>query len=320
MAVKALRLLTQHSMFLLLTYGGRVGISLGNALPCFSCPYVSGCGGYCYLMALQSGVWGLAMPLSDMLSVRGWEALYYLGLFVLLAALFNKLWCGWVCPFGLVQDWLTMLRQKLGIREARLSWLKRDRLKPVKYILLAYLVIVPLFIAHAGLSKDFGLPFCQICPAKPIMPLFAGITHHLALDLTNTITLVFSILSVGIAGGMLVGMFFKERFFCVFCPMLILIHVLKKISPIRFEKKVSGCLGCGNCHRVCPVDIRDVYEQTNKKDALSEDCMLCLTCAESCPQDQVLTIKFLKWPLFSSSRGYVARHFPMRKRHHGSDE
>ncbi len=313
MTVNVLRLITQHGMFLLLTYGGRVGISLGNALPCLSCPYISGCGGYCYLMAMQSNVWGFAMPLADIWSARGLEALYYLGLFALLAALLSKFWCGWICPFGLIQDWLSLLRKKLGIREAQLSWRNRDRLKPIKYILLAYLIIVPLLIAHAGLSPDFGLPFCQICPAKPIMPLFAGITRHLALDFTNSITLVFSILSVGIAAGMLVGMFFKDRFFCMFCPMLVLIHVLKKISPVRFEKAVDGCVGCGNCHRLCPVDIRDVHEQRTQKDVLSEDCMLCLTCSESCPQDEVLTVKFFKWPLFSSSGNYVARPFSKGK-------
>jgi ferredoxin-type protein NapH len=210
-----------------------------------------------------------------------------------------------------VQDWLTFLRRRLAIREAQWRWLTRDRLKAVKYILLAYLLVVPLLIAHAGLHYDFNLPFCRsICPAKPLMPLFVGTTRHLALDATNTITLVFSILSIAIAGGMLVGMFFKERFFCLFCPMLVLIHLFRNISPVRFEKTVDGCLGCGNCQRNCPMDIRDVYEQKTGKEVLSEDCLLCMTCAEACPADGVLCVKFFKWRLFASSRDYVARHFP----------
>ena len=48
MTVFRWRALTQAASFLLLTYGGRVGIHLGFALPCFSCPYVNGCGGYCF--------------------------------------------------------------------------------------------------------------------------------------------------------------------------------------------------------------------------------------------------------------------------------
>ncbi|BBO82568.1 hypothetical protein DSCO28_31340 [Desulfosarcina ovata subsp. sediminis] len=53
MKVANLRLTIQHIMFVILTYGGRFGVDLGYALPCFSCPFVSGCGGGCYLMALQ---------------------------------------------------------------------------------------------------------------------------------------------------------------------------------------------------------------------------------------------------------------------------
>ncbi|MCP4686815.1 MAG: 4Fe-4S binding protein [Desulfobacterales bacterium] len=307
--VAKLRFLTQHILFLALTYGGRVGFHLGFALPCFSCPYAPGCGGGCYLMALQGSWWGLQMSLTAMASPMGLEALLKLGLFILLAVVVNKFWCGWICPFGTVQDWLTFLRKRLAIREARFRWLTRDRLKWIKYVLLAYLLVTPLLIAHAGLHPDFSLPFCRICPAKPLMPLFAGVTHHLALDFTNAVTLTFTILSVAIAGGMLAGMFFKERFFCLFCPMLVLIHVVRKISPVRFEKKVDCCTGCGNCKRMCPMDIRDVYEQKTGRDALSEDCLLCMTCAESCPSNGVLRVTLFNRPLFTSSRDYVSRHF-----------
>ena len=308
--INGLRLITQHILFLTLTYGGRIGIGLGHSLPCFSCPYVSGCGGSCYLMALQGNWWGLQMAWADLTTTMGLQLLSHLGVFILLIILLNKYWCGWICPFGTIQDWLTYLRRWLGIREAQFSWRTRDRLKAIKWVLLAYLLLIPLMIAHAGWDYDLNLPFCRsICPAKPLMPLFVGDTRHLGFDFTNAITLVFSIFSIGIAAGMLVGMFFKERFFCLFCPMLILIHIFRKVSPIRFEKEVAGCIGCGNCHRMCPMDIRDVHEQKTDKDVISEDCLLCMTCTEACPEDGVLQVKFLKWRLFSSSRKYMTRRF-----------
>ena len=314
--VSKIRLIVQHAMFVVLTYGGRLGIDLGYALPCFSCPYVRGNGGGCYLMCLQGSWRGLQMSMDKWATSFGLDAIFYLALFFLLAIVLNKFWCGWICPFGTLQDWLTYLRRRLGIPESRYEWATRDRLKPVKWVLLAYLIIVPLLVAHAGLHPDFGLPFCQICPAKPLMPLFAGETRHLSLDLSNAVTLTFTVLSVTIAGGMLAGMFFKERFFCIFCPMLTLIHLVRKISPVRFEKYVDGCVGCGNCQRVCPVDIRDVHEKKSGSDALSEDCMLCLSCTESCPEDNVLRVKLFRWPLFSSSRKYVAGNFSKGKKRH----
>lgn len=314
--VDNLRSLIQTLMFVFWTYGGRAGVNLGYSVPCFSCPYVSGCAGHCYLMALQ-GQWSLAFLFSGLLSYKSFKVVLYFLLFVLLAILLSKLWCGWVCPFGTLQDWLAQLRKRLGIRETEFSWKTRERLKPVKYVLLALLITTPLLITFAGLHRDFYLLFCQICPAKPIMPLFVGETRNLALDYTNTITLTFSVLSLTIAAVTLVGSFFKDRFFCLFCPMLPLIQMSKKISFIRFEKKGHTCLGCGNCQRMCPVDIRDVHLETREKNVMSEDCMLCLRCIESCPEDSALTVKFFNHNIFSSSRKYVAKNYQQGKSANG---
>ncbi|MEN6568180.1 MAG: 4Fe-4S binding protein [Veillonellales bacterium] len=296
-------------MFVLLTYGGRIGLNFGYSLPCFSCPFVHGCAGYCFLMALQGiGPWGFGY-FAQLLTYRGFQLVLWFFVFIILAILLSKLWCGWICPFGTLQDWLTQLRKKLGIREMEFSWKTRDRLKPIKYVLLSYLIIIPLLIAFAGLHSDFTLPFCQICPARPIMPLFVGQTRYFALDFTNTITLVFSVLSITIAAGTLIGCFFKDRFFCIFCPMLPLLQMFKKISFIRFEKSVHTCSGCGNCQRMCPMDIRDVHLEKVKQEVMSEDCLLCMKCIESCPEDSTLSTKFLNRNLFSSSRKYVAENY-----------
>ncbi|MDR0477812.1 MAG: 4Fe-4S binding protein [Desulfobulbaceae bacterium] len=291
---------TQHLAFVILTYGGRFGVHFDSALPCFSCPYVAGCSGHCYLMALQSNWWGLQMPWVVLTSGLGLQALAVFGLFVLLTLILGKTWCGWICPFGLVQDWLTMLRQRLAIPEARMSWAGRDRLRIIKYLLLLYLTIIPMLIAHADLHSDFSLPFCQICPVKPLMPLFVGNTAHLALDTANTITLVFSILSVTIAAMMVVGMFFKPRFFCIFCPMLAIIHIFNKITPLRLTKNPPTCLACGNCSRACPVDIRRVHE--DRANVQDEDCLLCLRCVESCPSDRTLKLTGFGKSLIVSAR------------------
>lgn len=310
------RRLVQHLCFTVLTYGGRFGVHLGYALPCLSCPFVTGCGGGCYLMALQ-GYWlGLQMSLVSMISAVGLEALWHLVLFIVLILLLGKLWCGWICPFGLLQDWLSMLRQKLGIAEAQIDWLLRDRIKIIKYLLLVYLLLIPLLIAHAGLHPDFGLPFCQICPAKPIMPLFAGETRHFALDFTNSVTLIFSILSVAIAGAMLVVMFFKDRFFCILCPMLAIIHLFRRISLPALEKKPSTCLGCATCQRLCPMDIRRVHEEREDKNVEDEDCLNCLQCVDACPSTATLWWRWFRWPIFFSSRKSLIQRFGKGARRH----
>lgn len=209
-----------------------------------------------------------------------------------------------------MQDWVTFLRQRLGIRAVTFTHKTRDRIRPVKYILLACLLLIPVAIANLGLHGDFGIPFCQICPAKPILPLFVGTTRYFALDFTNAITLVFSILSMTVAALTVVGVFFKPRFFCLFCPMLALLHLVKRITPLRLRKKPEFCHACGNCQRMCPVDIRRIYEEKDGPDVQADDCMLCLKCVESCEADEVLSLTALKHRLFSSSQTYASKHLP----------
>lgn len=313
MNIANMRTALQLFFFTVLTYGGRAGLRLGYALPCFSCPYVSGCAGQCYLMALQNSIWGLEMPLAAIFTSRGFQALLMFTGFLLLILLAGKIWCGWVCPFGTLQDWMAALRKRLGIRESQWSWLQTDRLKAIKYIFLALLLIVPLFIAHMGLPDDFSLPFCQICPAKPIMPLFAGKTDYFSIDTTNMITIFMTSLLMISTALFLVGMFFKDRFFCIFCPLLALISLFDRIGFVRFRKNVSTCNGCANCQRICPMDIRSVHMETLQPKVMSPECLACMKCVESCPADGTLSFKWLRWTLFTSSFAGTIRKLAGRR-------
>lgn len=305
LTINRLRALVQHLSFALFMYGGRLGINLGPAVPCFSCPYVTGCAGQCYLMGLQ-GYIGFGMKAAVASSLWLFTALGWMIVFIILVAVFGKLWCGWLCPFGLLQDWISALRRKLGVRERKFSPRTDQRLGSIKYFLLGYLVTVPPLVTAGILPPDFSLPFCSICPGKSILPLFIGETRYLALDYTNSVTLALSATLLIVTGITLVGMFFKERFFCVFCPLLALIHLLKPLTGFRLVKNISSCIGCGNCRRVCPMDIEKVYLEKTKKDVQTDACLNCFRCTEHCPSEASLGVEFFKVRVFTSSRTYTA--------------
>ena len=241
---------------------------------------------------LGSAAWGFASLVQ----------LGYFAIFAVLVALLGKAWCGWICPFGLVQDWLAALRKKLGWRESRIEPQTMVHLGWIKYALLAYLVLVPVLVTSGFLHPDFYLPFCNICPAKALMPLFTGETKYLSLDMTNTVTTAFSASLLIISGSVLVGAFFKDRFFCLFCPLLAFMHLLKPLTALRLVKEPGLCRGCGTCRRVCPMDIEKVYGEKKKRDVQTEACLNCGRCVESCAADKALGLRWFGLKLVESSR------------------
>ena len=313
MALKVtwIRTAVQHLGFIVFMYGGRFGIHLGSAIPCFACPYVRGCGGNCYLMGLQ-WTYGFRMTLEALRGAPLITALGWLLVFIILVATLGKTWCGWLCPFGLVQDWFSFLRRKLGVRERILTEKTKRALAPIKYVLLVYMVVLPPFITAKILHSDFNLPFCNICPGKSLLPLFAGDPQYLALNFSNAVTLTFSALLLVITGITLIGMFFKDRFFCIFCPLLALIHLAKPLTALRLTKNVEACTGCGNCRRACLMDIAEVSEERKKPDVQTGECLDCARCAESCAANGVLRLKWFRFNLFSSSRLYASRLYASR--------
>jgi ferredoxin len=299
-ALDAVRWIAQHAVFAALTYGGRLGLNLGPALPCFSCPYVSGCGGYCYLMGLQ-GYIGLGIQLQALWGYQGARALFWLAVFTASAAVLGKAWCGWICPFGLVSDWLAALRRALGVGAWRLSEGARRAVAPMKYALLAYLLAAPPLINLGILHSDFYLPFCRVCPGKSLMPLLVLDPQHLALDTTNPVTLGLTAVLVGFSGLMAAMMFFRDRLFCSLCPMLAILNLLRPLMLLRIVKAPERCVGCGACRRACPMGIEAVWLERRGPHPHPADCLACGRCVGACASSGALSLKFAGWTLAASS-------------------
>ncbi|MDR1395275.1 MAG: 4Fe-4S binding protein [Deltaproteobacteria bacterium] len=316
MTVTKLRYIVQHAGFFVFTYGGYFRINLGSSIPCLSCPFVYSCTGYCYLMMFQRALGLLFMPLTSATAGPDpWAGVWSnflnlltgLAFFSVLVIILGKSWCGWLCPFGLFQDWITRLRRKLNIRESEIVLKHKEKLSVIKYVLLGYLIIFPLMASLGWLPVDFILAFCNICPAKALMPLFAGDIQYLALDVSTAAALGFSLALLLVTASFLIGMFFKDRFFCLFCPMLALMNFYKALYLLKLTKEPLACHGCGNCRRTCAMDNETVYRERIKSNVYDADCMGCFKCAESCAADQSLMVKLGPLKLFKSSRRYAAR-------------
>lgn len=311
--VSGFRFWIQIITFVLFVYGSYFLIQVGQNLPTFACPYNPGSPGTCFLMSVQHQ---MHTPLSALFSWRGVAFLSSLLSFVLFFIVFNKAWCGFMCPLGTIQDWMTKLRSRLGIRAGQYDEKSFKRLSWIKYALLILMFLIPLAISNSffglpKLSHDLHTPFCQICPARIILPLFSGDTSQLYVNFASPVTIVMSSLAILILALFFVGSFVKKRFFCFFCPMSALQYLFSKIGILRLTKIGDKCTRCGNCSRVCDMGILSIAEDITSVNVVTDNCMMCFKCVEACPEEDCLNVKVFNFKIFTSTEeGFFKRYNP----------
>lgn len=308
--INRFRLWFQLGAFLLLIYGGFLAVDISNSLPAFSCVFVDSRAGACYLYPLQHQV---NLSWSQFFSNRGIGLAVGFATFVLLFILFNKAWCGYVCPLGTVQDWITKLRASMRIRFSLYADETFRKLKAIKYVLLALLMLLPLGISNSffGLPKlprDLATSYCMICPGRTVLPLFTGDASQLSIDFSSKTMTMLTGLGMAITGVFIIGAFVKKRFFCLFCPMSALQYAFSKAGLLRLTKKGEKCTRCGNCSRACDVGIREIADDVTSKNIVQDDCMMCFKCVAVCPEEQCLTVTFLGLPVYEATAdGFINR-------------
>lgn len=315
------RKVVQLAAFVFLVYGSVVtgyflADKLGNAFPALSCAYDMQNADYCALIPIQHQMAhrvGESITQGTSLAMGLLPVGITLATFLLLFVLLKKAFCGWICPLGLFQDLLTMVGQKLGLPSwESLSDRTVDRLRPVKWLMLAVLVFgLPLLSGLGFVSHDLVGAFCAVCPSRILTTLATGSTDQLYVDNANG-TLMFMSVAGDLLFGAVVGLGLTMRQpFCRICPMLALHAVFRKLGLVRLVKNASPrCDRCGLCAKSCPMDIREVHTEVEKKNITFPDCTLCGRCVEFCPDKDVLQLKYTVFPVFSASPQY----FKARKR------
>ena len=297
--LRNVRFWIQLISFILFVYGGYLSINLGSSFPIFACPYNDHTSAICYLISVQHQ---LSLPLNVLFSPA--IISFFIGLITFIAwfMILNKTWCGFVCPFGTLQDWITSLRKKMNIRLSIYTQSQFDELSKLKYVFLIIVFFFPLLIGAGAISNNWSATFCQMCPARVISPMFSGDLSQWRVDFSSTTSMILTALGISFASLFFVGSFIKKRFFCFFCPMSALHYIFANTSIIKFKKDGSKCTRCGDCYAVCDMQIKDIADDVTSKNILRDDCILCLKCVAACPEDDALHFDILNIKAFSSTR------------------
>ena len=263
-------------LFTALTNGYLLGFTKGRiyqgsskqlcvpGLNCYSCP---GAIGSCPIGSLQA-----------VISSKNFQfSFYVIGFLMVIGSLMGRFVCGWLCPFGLVQDLLHKLPFVKKIRNVPFD----KQLRYLKYIIFAVFVIaMPLLLTG---SAGYGSPwFCKlICPSGTLLGGIPLVSSNPGLQ--RTIGFLFGWkISILVLIVILSTMIYRP--FCKYlCPLGAVYGIFNRFSLYRFEVDQEKCTGCGLCHRKCDMNIR-VFENPN-----SAECIRCGKCIQTCPQNAIHT-------------------------------
>lgn len=222
-------------------------------LNCYSCP---GAIGACPIGSLQSFYSGSILRFPFL--VLAW--------LILCGLILGRFLCGWLCPFGFLQDLLFRLPGRKIKKSAVTMTLSR-----LKYLWATLLVVIlPLgFFALTGIGAPV---FCKyVCPAGTLeagIPLLALRPELRALAGWLTVW-KFSILIV-----FLIAMIVLYRPFCrFFCPLGAWCGLFNKWAFFGIAVDMTRCTNCKECVAVCPMDIRIAGDR---------ECISCGACQRHC--------------------------------------
>ncbi|MBQ1996002.1 MAG: 4Fe-4S binding protein [Clostridia bacterium] len=239
-------------------YTGKLKTLCLPGLNCYSCP---GAVASCPIGSLQA-----------VISSRNFKfSFYVVGFMVFIGAIFGRFVCGWLCPFGLLQD----LLHKIPFPK-KIKTFKGDKLlRNLKYvILLVFVIILPMCLVDiTGLGEPW---FCKfICPAGTLeggIPLTA-MNESLRKALGFLWAWKFVILVLILVLSVII-----YRPFCKYlCPLGGVYSLFNGISVFRLRFDENKCVSCNKCSKVCKMNV----DPTKNPD--HTECIRCGLCVEACP-------------------------------------
>jgi len=216
--------------------------------------------------------------------------------FLLTAVFLGRALCGWVCPFGFVQDLLGYIKRK----HTQVSWRTHDGMIKVKYVVLAITLFISVTLAislamevgrgyEAALGVFAPAPFNALSPSDTLFAILPSMVlgaRYSSLDsVVAGIFVVRPLLwaRLAIMAIILVLAVYIPRSWCRYiCPHGAALALLNRFSFLGLKRDPLKCtkIGCRTCIEVCPMKVR-ILELPWEK-FTDPECIYCLKCVEAC--------------------------------------
>ena len=176
---------------------------------------------------------------------------------IILTILLGNFFCGWICPFGTIQELFRRIGDGIGIKRR-----KMPEIHYLRYITLALILIPTLSFLESVVSNDPRMNFNIVLSFQTI-------------STTALIVILFFIT---------LSLFFDRPFCNSFCFMGAKLGLMSIIRPVSINRNDS-CVNCKKCDNICPMN---VSISKNRK-VRSPQCINCFKCLDICPVSNTLS-------------------------------
>lgn len=229
--------------------------------------------------------------------------------FLVVGVLIGRSMCGWVCPFGFIQDLVGFVKR----RQTEFSLRSHASMLYLKYIITGIALFVSATFSATkvmGISGGYEgalgvlvkFPFTVFSPAEVLFTAVpSGIQYFSSAIMVTPVAEVFGKLasmsllfwfSFALMIAILVLAAYVPRSWCrYFCPHGAIMAMLNKFSFIGLRRDPVKCErgGCRLCVAACPmrVPILDLpWEKFSH-----EECIYCMKCVDAC-KDKAIRLKY----------------------------
>lgn len=175
--------------------------------------------------------------------------------FVGLGLLFwgRGVYCGWLCPFGALQELTNEIAQRLRVPQIEVPFVVQERLWAIKYTLFVAILALSFY------SMEQALMLAEVEPFKTAM----------SMRFLRAWPFVLFVVAILVAG------LFIERFYCRYlCPLGAALAIPAKLKLFDWLRRRSQCgRECRLCEHKCTVGAIDPIGRINPN-----ECVLCLRC------------------------------------------
>ena len=178
---------------------------------------------------------------------------------------FGRLFCGWLCPMGGMQECLFSVNEKVP----KQGW--RNNIKYVIWIIWFIAIILCFIFRKEEITIDF----------------FYMTDHGISIAEIYSYIIYYGVIFLVLIPAVLFGKRIFCHYFCWMAPFMVIGTKIRRLLHLPglhiTVKHENDCVSCGKCSKICPMGI-PVSKMIREGQVKSMECIQCGACIDGCPK------------------------------------